>query len=624
MPWRANLRESLKIRHHHGHYLEWKFPEADYQRSVWCWDLKAKILWKSRRKGRPTFTVWMAWWQHYLPRKWLFFWEGSQESLLELHSCRDDFVGIRNGLIIVWMLHRGIWFEAGKRRQMGRVHIKQRTLWLCKFLILFFSSLGHIPANRKWSTIATEVLWGIWSGVYILVLLHQKVGSFIATWCLSQVSTCTWKMIRFFWCFWWKGFQRNFWGADCQKLFGCISRAVFKGFSSESSRSIHFQWKHQWFLNTSRPLNLRICIIYEDGAVIVGTVDGQRLGLGDDLASLKVKAYFQWRSVSFREGRMHCLIGSGARRSEPEGCFWASTKNLPLWYGSNSLGEVDSRNLEIQIHLSFHIWSFKFFLLRNKLCCQASLTQKSDSDIFSWQKKWWGQNSIGLCGMVTRWQEHFVLHFERWGDGVFVRRWRCINPRCEQWMLRITSIVPLHRCMSTTMKGFIPTRFQSTVCHGLFWSGCMTFMVHTILGVGLLLQAADSFHFRWQVWIVVPKEQWPLLALTGLLDLVVQTIRRTLTFINSDTLMTCHCHCYDTIDHHDGEDFYPDVTFDFCSLLKDSVPRNILSWFFMVKGQPFDRSVFFFEFQPYVERLNPILSFHLQLWNKKVGAVFHC
>ena len=285
MPWRANLRESLKIRHHHGHYLEWKFPEADYQRSVWCWDLKAKILWKSRRKGRPTFTVWMAWWQHYLPRKWLFFWEGSQESLLELHSCRDDFVGIRNGLIIVWMLHRGIWFEAGKRRQMGRVHIKQRTSWLCKFLILFFSSLGHIPANRKWSTIATEVLWGIWSGVYILVLLHQKAGSFIATWCLSQVSTCTWKMIRFFWCFWWKGFQRNFWGADCQKLFGCISRAVFKGFSSESSRSIHFQWKHQWFLNTSRPLNLRICIIYEDGAVIVGTVDGQRLGLGDDLAS---------------------------------------------------------------------------------------------------------------------------------------------------------------------------------------------------------------------------------------------------------------------------------------------------------------------------------------------------
>ena len=142
----------------------------------------------------------------------------------------------------------------------------------------------------------------------------------------------------------------------------------------------------------------------------------------------------------------------------------------------------------------------------------------------------------------------------------------------------------------------------------------MTFMVHTILGVGLLLQAADSFHFRWQVWIVVPKEQWPLLALTGLLDLVVQTIRRTLTFINSDTLMTCHCHCYDTIDHHDGEDFYPDVTFDFCSLLKDSVPRNILSWFFMVKGQPFDRSVFFFfEFQPYVERFTPILSFHLQL-----------
>ena len=137
-------------------------------------------------------------------QKVVIFWEGSQESLLELHSCRDDFVGMRNGLIIVWMLHRGIWFEAGKTRQMGRVHTKQRTSWLCKFLFLFFSSLGHIPANRKWSTIATEVLWGIWSGVYILVPSHQKVGSFIATWCLSQLSTCTWEMIRFFWCFWWK------------------------------------------------------------------------------------------------------------------------------------------------------------------------------------------------------------------------------------------------------------------------------------------------------------------------------------------------------------------------------------------------------------------------------------
>lgn len=269
-------------------------------------------------------------------QKVVIFWECSQ---LELRSCRDDFVGIRNGLIIVWMLHRGIWFEAGKRRQMGRVHIKQRTSWLCKFLILFFSSLGHIPANRKWSTIATEVLWGIWSGVYILVPSPKKVGSFIATW----------EMIRFFWCFWWKGFQRNFWGADCQKLLGCTSRAVFKGFSSESSRSIHFQWKHQWFLNTNRPLNLRICIIYEDGAVIVGTVDGQRLGKretiwlpwkwkpnfsGEVLVSGRVVLCFDLSSLNACAlARCNCLIGSGARRPEPEGCFWASTKNLPLWYG---------------------------------------------------------------------------------------------------------------------------------------------------------------------------------------------------------------------------------------------------------------------------------------------------
>ena len=150
----------------------------------------------------------------------------------------------------------------------------------------------------------------------------------------------------------------------------------------------------------------------------------------------------------------------------------------------------------------------------------------------------------------------------------------------------------------------------------------MTFMVRTILGIGLLLQAADSFHFRWQVWIVVPKEQWPLLALTGLLDLVVQTIRRTLTFINSDTLMTCHCHCYDTIDHHDGEDFYPDVTFDFCSLLKDSVPRNILSWFFMVKGQPFDRSVFFFRVSALCRTFHPNFEFSSPIVKQKGGGCF--
>ena len=139
-------------------------------------------------------------------------------------------------------------------------------------------------------------------------------------------------------------------------------------------------------------------------------------------------------------------------------------------YGSNSLGEVDSRNLEIQIHLSFHIWSFKFFLLRNKLCCQAPLTQKNDSDIFSWQKKWWGQNSIGLCGMVTRWQEHFVLHFERWGDGVFVRRWRCINPRCEQWMLRITSIVLVTGACLRQWRDLFPqgsNLLSATACFGV-------------------------------------------------------------------------------------------------------------------------------------------------------------
>ncbi len=88
-----------------------------------------------------------------------------------------------------------------------------------------------------------------------------------------------------------------------------------------------------------------------------------------------------------------------------------------------------------------------------------------------------------------------------------------------------------HRCMSTTMKGFIPTRFQSTVCHGLFFSDVWTAIgLHLgllVLVVPFFLVRKHSFGFlKWQVWIVVPKGQWPLPALTGLQGQMVQTIRR--------------------------------------------------------------------------------------------------
>lgn len=54
---------------------------------------------------------------------------------------------------------------------------------------------------------------------------------------------------------------------------------------------------------------------------------------------------------------------------------------------------------------------------------------------------------------------------------------------------------------------------------------------------------------------MVPKEQWPLLALTGLLDLVVQTIRWKFDrekFRNFDNVIVIAMIPYDTIDHHDS------------------------------------------------------------------------
>ena len=39
-----------------------------------------------------------------------------------------------------------------------------------------------------------------------------------------------------------------------------------------------------------------------------------------------------------------------------------------------------------------------------------------------------------------------------------------------------------HRCMSTTMKGFIPTRFQSTVCHGLFFQWMYSYRTSSWVG----------------------------------------------------------------------------------------------------------------------------------------------
>ena len=127
---------------------------------------------------------------------------------------------------------------------------------------------------------------------------------------------------------------------------------------------------------------------------------------------------------------MHCLIGSGARRSEPEGCFWASTKNLPLWYGSNSLGEVDSRNLEIQwnsdpfelSHLELQVFFVKEQVVLSGITDTKKrlryflLTKKMMRSKLNWPL--WNGHPMARTFCSALWTVR---------QDVFVRRWRCIN-----------------------------------------------------------------------------------------------------------------------------------------------------------------------------------------------------
>ena len=224
----------------------------------------------------------MAWWQYYLPRKWLFFEKAAKN--LCCQSCTHvEMILLAWGM--AWSLCGCCIGAFGSRPAKEDTVDGQSSYQTTSFVTLqvlnfvFQLSWPHSREqemiNNRNRSVVRDMKWSL----HLSSFTPEGRQFYRHLICISQVSTCTWEMIRFFWCFCWPGFSpRNCWGADCQKLFGCTSRAVFKGFRSESSRSIHFQWKHQWFLNTSRPLNLRICIIYEDGAVIVGTVDGQRLG----------------------------------------------------------------------------------------------------------------------------------------------------------------------------------------------------------------------------------------------------------------------------------------------------------------------------------------------------------